>query len=269
VHAPRRPRSPGRKQESRGGDTKREQIRPAFSADPAAVHEGARLGPTRRLCAVLAGLQRRSPRTRWLRRAPQRLFRAARRVRPSRRSGLREARLDSCGLPGSNSFEAEVETVLHEVDGVAESAEFGVPGQRLGEEVGVALVPAPGAPIDPQSLRAACAEKLAKYKIPRYMWILDEALPRNASGKFLNRQLRDELDVARVPDPIPCAAPAGEHTVAVRRHVETHPTSPGHASHVNTRTRLRRNGPRPAAYSEALGAGCDYELLQRRCCDSS
>ena len=47
----------------------------------------------------------------------------------------------------------------------------------------------------PEILRAHCASRLAKYKIPRYIWISHEPLPRNASGKFLKRQLRDDLDL--------------------------------------------------------------------------
>jgi long-chain acyl-CoA synthetase len=37
---------------------------------------------------------------------------------------------------------------------------------------------------------------LAKYKIPRYIWLSHDPLPRNASGKFLKRQLREELELA-------------------------------------------------------------------------
>ena len=48
---------------------------------------------------------------------------------------------------------------------------------------------------DVEGLRAHCAERLAKYKIPRYIWLSREPLPRNASGKFLKRQLREELDI--------------------------------------------------------------------------
>ena len=45
-------------------------------------------------------------------------------------------------------------------------------------------------------LRAFLAQRVAKFKIPRYLWFLDEALPRNAGGKFLKRELRDRLDPA-------------------------------------------------------------------------
>ena len=42
-------------------------------------------------------------------------------------------------------------------------------------------------------LREHCAAIMARHKIPRYLWIVDEPLPRNASGKFLRRQLRETL----------------------------------------------------------------------------
>ena len=47
-----------------------------------------------------------------------------------------------------------------------------------------------------EDLRAFCASRIAKHKVPRYIWLMDEPLPRNASGKFLKRQLREDLDVA-------------------------------------------------------------------------
>ena len=94
---------------------------------------------------------------------------------------------------GENIYCAEVEAVLHQHDGVAECSVFGVPDDRLGEEVGVAVVMRPGQVASAADLRAHCAALTAKHKIPRYIWILDTPLPRNASGKFLRRELRDSL----------------------------------------------------------------------------
>ena len=45
-------------------------------------------------------------------------------------------------------------------------------------------------------VRKACAAQIAKHKIPRYIWLLDEPIPRNANGKFLKRELRETLKVA-------------------------------------------------------------------------
>ena len=99
---------------------------------------------------------------------------------------------------GENVFCAEVEGVVHQIAAVAECCVFGVPDDRLGEEVGAAIVLRPGESLTPEALRAHCAAVMAKHKIPRYVWFLDEAIPRNASGKFLKRALRDTLktDVA-------------------------------------------------------------------------
>ena len=66
----------------------------------------------------------------------------------------------------------------------------------MGEEVGCAIFPKTGESIDAAELRAYCKEHLAAYKIPRYIWPVTEALPRNASGKFLKKELQTQLDIA-------------------------------------------------------------------------
>jgi acyl-CoA synthetase (AMP-forming)/AMP-acid ligase II len=97
---------------------------------------------------------------------------------------------------GENVYCAEVESALFDHPSVAECAVFGVPDDRLGEEVAAVIVLAPNALEDIEGLRAHCAERLAKYKIPRYIWISNDPLPRNANGKFLKRQLREDFDLA-------------------------------------------------------------------------
>jgi long-chain acyl-CoA synthetase len=94
---------------------------------------------------------------------------------------------------GENVYCSEVEAAIYELDGVAEVAVFGVPDERLGEEVGAAVVLTPGTAMDADELRQALADRLAKHKHPAHVWFLDEALPRNANGKFLKRELRDRL----------------------------------------------------------------------------
>ena len=94
---------------------------------------------------------------------------------------------------GENIYCAEVEANLYRHPAVAECSVFGVPDERLGEEVGVAIVLRPGHSATPDELREHCASIAAKHKTPRYIWIREEALPRNASGKFLKRELRDTL----------------------------------------------------------------------------
>ncbi|MDG2303264.1 MAG: class I adenylate-forming enzyme family protein [Candidatus Binatia bacterium] len=97
---------------------------------------------------------------------------------------------------GENVYCAEVEAAIFEHDAVAECAVIGVADDRLGEEVGAAVVLAEGASIEADALRAFVKERIAAFKVPRYIWFLDTSLPRNASGKFMKPELRKTLDSA-------------------------------------------------------------------------
>ncbi|MEN9938228.1 MAG: hypothetical protein RLZZ387_4807 [Chloroflexota bacterium] len=93
---------------------------------------------------------------------------------------------------GENVYPAEVEAVLLAHPDVAEAAVVGAPDQRWGQ-VPVAFVALrPGAPADEAALLAHCAGRMARYKTPRAIQIV-ESLPRNATGKLLRFQLRDRL----------------------------------------------------------------------------
>ncbi len=94
---------------------------------------------------------------------------------------------------GENIYCAEVENTIFKHDAVAEVSAFGIPDDRLGEEVGVAVVLRDGLSVTADELRAHCADLVAKHKIPRYIWFLDKPLPRNANGKFLRRELKESL----------------------------------------------------------------------------
>jgi long-chain acyl-CoA synthetase len=96
---------------------------------------------------------------------------------------------------GENVYCAEVESAIYEHPAIAECTVFGVPDTRLGEEVGVAIFCKEGTPVSAETIRNHCHERISSHKVPRYIWFLNEALPRNASGKFLKRELRDSLDV--------------------------------------------------------------------------
>lgn len=90
---------------------------------------------------------------------------------------------------GFNVYPAEIEQVLTRHEAVAEAAVVGVPDARLGE-VGRAYVTArPGAPAEPGELIGFCRERLANFKVPREVVVLD-AFPRNASGKIHKAGLR-------------------------------------------------------------------------------
>lgn len=94
---------------------------------------------------------------------------------------------------GENVYCSEVETVIYRHDAIAEAAVFGIPDERLGEEVAACIVLRPGATVSEDELRSFLGQSLAKHKIPSKLWFRDEAIPRNASGKFLKRELRKEL----------------------------------------------------------------------------
>ena len=94
---------------------------------------------------------------------------------------------------GENVYSAEVEAAIYHHPAIAEAAVFGVPDERLGEEVGVAIHLRPGAELTAEELQVFLAEHIAKFKIPSQVWFLDEQLPKNANGKFLKRELKERL----------------------------------------------------------------------------
>ena len=96
---------------------------------------------------------------------------------------------------GENIYCTEVEAVIYEHDSVSEVSVFGVPDRRLGEEVGAAIFLASGKSLSATELRSFLNQRIAKHKIPRFIWFTETPLPRNASGKFLKRKLQDELEL--------------------------------------------------------------------------
>jgi len=94
---------------------------------------------------------------------------------------------------GENIFCSEVEAAIYQHPDVAEAAVFGVPDERLGEEVAVAIVRVDGSNLDETELATHLEPLLARFKHPKKVWFLEEALPRNANGKFVKRELRERL----------------------------------------------------------------------------
>lgn len=93
---------------------------------------------------------------------------------------------------GENVYPGEVEARLEMHSAVAECAVDGVRHRTLGQEVKAYVVLRPGAQLDLDEVRIFCGETLAAYKLPAYLEILDEPLPRNAAGKVLKMVLRGE-----------------------------------------------------------------------------
>ena len=90
---------------------------------------------------------------------------------------------------GQNVYSTQVEHVLQRHPAVAEAAVIGLADPVWGETVTAVVVPRAGMPIDVPALIAACGEELARFKVPRNVFIA-EALPKTVTGKVLKRDLR-------------------------------------------------------------------------------
>jgi acyl-CoA synthetase (AMP-forming)/AMP-acid ligase II len=98
---------------------------------------------------------------------------------------------DMFTVGGFNVYPAEVENVIMRLNSVADCAVVGRPDERLGE-VGLAYVVAdPGHNLNEQDVIAHCRERLANFKVPRDVVFVSK-LPRNAGGKVLKRDLREQ-----------------------------------------------------------------------------
>jgi len=92
---------------------------------------------------------------------------------------------------GVNVYPREVEEVLHKHPAVADVAVVGVPDEKWGEKVVAVVVPR-REPVAPAELVEFARGELAGFKLPKEVRFV-AALPRNAAGKILKRQIRDEL----------------------------------------------------------------------------
>lgn len=93
---------------------------------------------------------------------------------------------------GYNIYPKEIELLLDEMPGVEESAVIGVPHPDLGEGVVGVVTARKGASLDEASLLAGLASKLARFKQPRRLFVIDE-LPRNTMGKVQKNLLRQQF----------------------------------------------------------------------------
>tara|TARA_B100000427_G_scaffold6540_1_gene6092 strand:- start:5091 stop:6806 length:1716 start_codon:yes stop_codon:yes gene_type:complete len=93
---------------------------------------------------------------------------------------------------GENIACLEIEGVLAEHPAVAEASVFGVPDERLGEQLATRIALKPGMETNEAEISEFLAGKLAKFKIPVYMWFQAEALPRIATGKTAKKIMREE-----------------------------------------------------------------------------
>ena len=93
---------------------------------------------------------------------------------------------------GYNVYPREIEEALYQHPAVLEAAVFGVPDPSLGEEVMAAIALRPGTSATPEELIAFARERLAAYKYPRTVHIL-ESLPKGPTGKIQKLELRKQL----------------------------------------------------------------------------
>jgi acyl-CoA synthetase (AMP-forming)/AMP-acid ligase II len=92
---------------------------------------------------------------------------------------------------GFNAYPAEIEGMILEHPSIAQVAVVGAPDQRMGEVGYAYVIPRLGASVDLDELRTWCRGRMANYKVPAYIEVVD-ALPLNASGKVLKYELRDK-----------------------------------------------------------------------------
>jgi long-chain acyl-CoA synthetase len=97
---------------------------------------------------------------------------------------------------GYNVYPREIEEVLHEHQAVAEVAVIGLPHPELGEEVGAAVTLKSGATATPAELIAFAKDRVAAYKYPRRLWLVDE-LPKGPTGKILRREVHPPDEAAQ------------------------------------------------------------------------
>ena len=101
---------------------------------------------------------------------------------------------------GENVYPREVEEFLLQMDGVLDVQVVAVPSRKYGEEVGAFVIPRPGADLLPEDIRDFCRGKIAWFKIPKYVALVD-AFPLTASGKIQKYKLR-EMAAERWPEPM-------------------------------------------------------------------
>jgi long-chain acyl-CoA synthetase len=89
---------------------------------------------------------------------------------------------------GYNVYPREVEEALYEHPAVAEAAVIGIKHAELGEEIGAAVALKPGVEAEPEELKAFVRDRLAAYKYPRSIWLVD-VLPKGPTGKILRRSV--------------------------------------------------------------------------------
>jgi acyl-CoA synthetase (AMP-forming)/AMP-acid ligase II len=106
---------------------------------------------------------------------------------------------DMINRGGENVYCVEVENALAAAPGVFEVAVIGVPDDMMGEKVGAILVPTPGSSLDVDAVMDFARSRLADFKVPQFVSVRAEPLPRNPGGKVLKPTLRENADWSPAP----------------------------------------------------------------------
>ena len=94
---------------------------------------------------------------------------------------------------GENVYCVEVESLLYDHPEVMDAAVIGLPHRVLGEEVGAVVQVTASSAVTEQDLKDHVAARAAAFKVPVRIEVRREPLPRNANGKLLKQQLRQEM----------------------------------------------------------------------------
>ncbi|MFA6560759.1 MAG: long-chain fatty acid--CoA ligase [Verrucomicrobiia bacterium] len=118
---------------------------------------------------------------------------------------ITDRKKDMLLVHGNNVYPREIEEVIYQIPGVREVAVVGRSDPRHGELPVAFVVPAEKMTLDAQVILRFCRERLANYKLPREIRVQSEPLPRNATGKILKTELRQQAqrDLDTPPDATP------------------------------------------------------------------
>lgn len=102
---------------------------------------------------------------------------------------------------GENISCLKVEDALHHCAGVSEAIAFGIPDERMGEELAAVVVPQDGARLESESIGRELEQHVGHFEVPARIVVRESPLPRIATGKFAKRKVRDALIAELAEDP--------------------------------------------------------------------
>ena len=94
---------------------------------------------------------------------------------------------------GYNVYPREIEEVMYQIPQILEVVVFGIPHEDLGEELAAMVVLKEGTELDPDAIRDYVKERVAPYKYPRIIQIVQDSLPKSGTGKILKKEIRKQF----------------------------------------------------------------------------